>query len=67
MANKYRKGRVIYSFRSLFLHLKKEHRVYLNGRLLHEGWVISLQVRTLKGYIDRKLARVALRIEDNKL
>ena len=51
---KYRKGKKIVSLSALKHFLDKDNFVYINHKILHKGWVLSLQFRYLIYVIDRE-------------
>ncbi len=55
--NKYKKGQLVISFNGLFYQLKTKGVVYLRDKVLSEGWVMSLQLRYVKGLMEKDLIR----------
>jgi hypothetical protein len=59
---KYKKGRKIETFEALNHFLDKTKFVYINDKILHEGWVVSLQYRYLLYAMKRGQIFRAIRI-----
>jgi len=62
---KYKPGREIISFEGLRYYLKKDKFVYLRNKIQAEGWVLSLQFRTLIQYLDQGLIKRAKQRREN--
>ena len=58
---KYKKGRKIESFAALKHFLNKDDFVYINDKILHKGWILSLQLRYLIYAMDRGLITRAMK------
>jgi hypothetical protein len=60
---KYKPGRKINSFEGLFVFLGETGFIYARGKIYHEGWVMSWQLKYIKSLIDGGHVRKAVKIK----
>ena len=58
--NKYRKGYTIYGMDTLIVHLERGHWVYLRDKVIHPGFLMSMTLRTVNGFIEKRLISEAI-------
>jgi len=59
---KYKKGREIRSFEALMYFLDKDNFIYINHKILHKGWILSLRFRYLRHAIECGQISMAIKL-----
>lgn len=62
---KYKQGREIITFEGLRQLLKTDGFVYLRDKIMHKGWVLSMQFRYLAYLMDKGLIHRAIKKRNN--
>ena len=52
---KYRKGYTIFGMNELYWKLEKGEGVFLREKAIHPGFLLSMQLRTVAGFMEKQL------------